>query len=31
MAQRIDFVNHKTGDWAFYYHYDDATAIQSDL
>jgi hypothetical protein len=27
MAERIDFVNHKTGDWAFYYHYDDATAI----
>ena len=28
MAQRIDFVNHMTGDWSFYYHYDDATAIQ---
>jgi Carboxypeptidase regulatory-like domain len=28
MAQRIDFVNHKTGDWSFYYHYDDATAVQ---
>ncbi len=27
MSQRIDFVNHMTGDWAFYYHYDDATAI----
>jgi Carboxypeptidase regulatory-like domain len=27
MAERIDFVNHKTGDWTFYYHYDDATAI----
>jgi hypothetical protein len=27
MAERIDFVNHKTGDWAFYYHYDDATAV----
>ena len=27
MAERIDFVNHKTGDWSFYYHYDDATAI----
>ena len=26
MAQRIDFVNHMTGDWAFYYHYDDSTA-----
>jgi len=28
MAQRIDFVNHMTGDWSFYYHYDDSTAIQ---
>jgi Carboxypeptidase regulatory-like domain len=28
MAQRIDFVNRKTGDWSFYYHYDDATAVQ---
>ena len=28
MAQRIDFVNHMTGDWSFYYHYDDATAVQ---
>ena len=26
MAQRIDFNNQKTGDWAFYYHYDDSTA-----
>jgi hypothetical protein len=26
MSQRIDFINHLTGDWAFYYHYDDATA-----
>ena len=28
LAQRIDFVNHMTGDWSFYYHYDDATAVQ---
>ena len=27
MAQRIDFNNRYTGDWAFYYHYDDATAV----
>jgi hypothetical protein len=27
MAERIDFVNHRTGDWSFYYHYDDATAV----
>jgi len=26
MSQRIDFVNQMTGDWSFYYHYDDATA-----
>jgi hypothetical protein len=28
MAERIDFVNKLTGDWSFYYHYDDATAVQ---
>jgi carboxypeptidase family protein len=28
MSQRIDFLNKMTGDWSFYYHYDDATAIQ---
>jgi len=27
MSQRIDLNNHATGDWAFYYHYDDATAV----
>jgi hypothetical protein len=27
MSQRIDFNNRKTGDWAFYYHYDNATAV----
>jgi hypothetical protein len=27
-AQRIDFLNHKTGDWSFYYHYDRATGVQ---
>jgi hypothetical protein len=27
MSQRIDFNNGRTGDWAFYYHYDDATAV----
>ncbi len=31
MAERIDFINHMTGDWAFYYHYDDATADEPDL
>ncbi|HZC24838.1 MAG TPA: carboxypeptidase regulatory-like domain-containing protein, partial [Candidatus Binatia bacterium] len=28
MSQRIDLMTHKAGDWSFYYHYDDATAIQ---
>src|SRR5262249_1555345 len=28
MSQRIDFINHATGDWAFYYHYDDATSTE---
>lgn len=27
MSERIDFNNRTTGDWGFYYHYDDATAI----
>lgn len=27
MSERIDFNNRMTGDWGFYYHYDDATAI----
>ena len=27
MSQRIDFNNRTTGDWAFYYHYDNATAL----
>ena len=26
LGERIDLNNHTTGDWAFYYHYDDATA-----
>jgi Carboxypeptidase regulatory-like domain len=28
MAQRIDFINQMTGNWSFYYHYDDSTATQ---
>jgi Carboxypeptidase regulatory-like domain len=28
LSQRIDFNNRTTGDWAFYYHYDDATALE---
>ena len=26
-AQRIDFTNQKTGNWSFYYHFDDSTAV----
>jgi hypothetical protein len=25
LGQRVDFVNQKTGNWSFYYHYDDST------
>jgi hypothetical protein len=25
MGQRVDFVNQKTGNWSFYYHFDDST------
>lgn len=28
-AQRIDFINKKTGNWSFYYHYDDSTVISA--
>ena len=28
MAQRIDYFNQMTGNWSFYYHYDDSTATQ---
>jgi hypothetical protein len=24
MGQRVDFINQKTGNWSFYYHYDDS-------
>jgi Carboxypeptidase regulatory-like domain len=26
-GQRVDFINQKTGNWSFYYHYDDSTAL----
>jgi hypothetical protein len=26
-SQRIDFNNHATGDWSFYYHYDRSTGV----
>ena len=25
MGQRVDFVNQRTGNWSFYYHFDDST------
>jgi Carboxypeptidase regulatory-like domain/TonB dependent receptor-like, beta-barrel len=28
-AQRIDFINQKTGNWSFYYHYDDSTVTSA--
>jgi hypothetical protein len=28
LGERIDFVNRRTGDWAFYYHYDNSSALQ---
>ena len=29
MGQRVDFDNQKTGDWSFYYHFDDSTAFNA--
>lgn len=29
MGQRVDFNNHRTGDWSFYYHFDDSTAFNA--
>lgn len=29
MGQRVDFLNHRTGDWSFYYHFDDSTALNA--
>src|SRR5438093_10442181 len=28
-GQRIDFINQKTGNWSFYYHYDDSTVVNA--
>ncbi|HET8925601.1 MAG TPA: carboxypeptidase regulatory-like domain-containing protein [Candidatus Acidoferrum sp.] len=28
-AQRVDFVNQKTGNWSFYYHFDDSTFLNA--
>jgi hypothetical protein len=29
IGERIDFNNQKTGNWSFYYHYDDSTVLNS--
>ncbi|HVN05576.1 MAG TPA: carboxypeptidase regulatory-like domain-containing protein [Bryobacteraceae bacterium] len=29
MGQRVDFVNQKTGNWSFYYHYDDSNVFNA--
>jgi len=29
IGERIDFYNRKTGNWYFYYHYDDSTAVRA--
>jgi len=28
-GQRVDFINQKTGNWSFYYHYDDSTVLNA--
>jgi hypothetical protein len=28
-GERVDFHNRKTGDWVFYYHYDDSAAVNA--
>ena len=28
-GQRIDFISQKTGNWSFYYHYDDSTVVNA--
>src|SRR5882724_8395452 len=28
-GQRVDFINQKTGNWSFYYHFDDSTVVNS--
>ena len=29
IGQRVDFVNEKTGNWSFYYHFDDSTVTDA--
>ncbi len=29
IGERIDFINQKTGNWSFYYHYDDSTVVNA--
>ena len=28
-GQRVDFINQKTGNWSFYYHYDNSTVVNA--
>ena len=29
LGERVDFMNQMTGNWSFYYHYDDSTALNA--
>src|SRR5580698_7899024 len=29
IGERVDFANHKTGNWSFYYHFDDSTVLSA--
>ena len=29
IGERVDFNNHKTGNWSFYYHFDDSTVLSA--
>src|SRR5713101_3775533 len=29
VGQRVDFINRKTGNWSFYYHFDDSTVVSA--
>jgi Carboxypeptidase regulatory-like domain len=29
IGQRVDFINQKTGNWSFYYHFDDSTVFNA--
>ena len=29
IGERVDFINQKTGNWSFYYHFDDSTVFNA--